>query len=87
VLLALAAGLGFAAWHQWSQAETALAEERSANSRRLAIASDQQTDAGHADLGILIARSRRSPGCTSPSSCSRAMRSCCVWGSAPTELA
>ncbi len=55
VLFALAAGFGYFAWHQWGTAETALAKEKSANSRRLATASDEQTDAGDAELGILVA--------------------------------
>jgi Tol biopolymer transport system component len=55
VLFAISAGFGYFAWHQWSTAEVALAQEKSANSRRLATASDEQTDAGDAELGILVA--------------------------------
>lgn len=55
VLFAIAAGIGWFAWQQWGAAEIALAKEQSANSRRLATASVEQTNAGSADLGILIA--------------------------------
>ncbi len=62
LLFVIAAGVGYFAWHQWGAAEAALAvadaalaKEKAANSRRLATAADEQTDAGEAELGILIA--------------------------------
>ncbi len=55
LLFAIAAGFGYFAWHQWGAAEVALEQQRQANSRRLATASDEQTDAGDAELGILVA--------------------------------